>query len=170
MNTADALVKKAAMASASSLSTKVTYGASGIAIWSGVNLEAIGIIVGIVIAIISFLFNFYFRKKEHDLNVRLAHKQLDAVAHAAVSEDEKQKELINKVKEVFLKEFGNKENRVKVDRRVYYDPDYLGPERRKKVRRQSVTGDTDAAKALRAVLESTQRAIDELENGANKHS
>ena len=170
MNTADALVKKAAMASASSLSTKVTYGASGIAIWSGVNLEAIGIIVGIVIAIISFLFNFYFRKKEHDLNVRLAHKQLDAVAHAAVSEDEKQKELINKVKEVFLKEFGNKENRVEADRRVYDDPDYLGPERRKKVRRQSVTGDTDAARALRAVLESTQRVIDELENGANKHS
>ena len=170
MNTADALVKKAAMASASSLSTKVTYGASGIAIWSGVNLEAIGIIVGIVIAIISFLFNFYFRKKEHDLNVRLAHKQLDAVAHAAVSDDEKQRELINKVKEVFLKEFGNKENRVVADRRVYDDPDYLGPDRRKKVRRQSVTGDTDAAKALRVVLESTQRAIDELENGANKHS
>jgi hypothetical protein len=170
MNTADALVKKAAMASASSLSTKVTYGASGIAIWSGVNLEAIGIVVGIVIAIISFLFNFYFRKKEHDLNVRLAHKQLDAVAHAAVSEDEKQKELIKKVKEIYLKEFGDKENRKNGDRRVWDDPDYIGPERRKGVRRRSVSGDTDAAKALRAVLESTQKAIDELENGANKHS
>ena len=170
MNTADALVKKAAMASASSLSTKVTYGASGIAIWSGVNLEAIGIVVGIVIAIISFLFNFYFRKKEHDLNVRLAHKQLDAVAHAAVSEDEKQKELIKKVKEIYLKEFGDKENRKNGDRRVYDDPNYIGEERRKNSRRKSVTGDTDAAKALRAVLESTQRAIDELENGANKHS
>ena len=170
MNTADALVKRTAMASASSLSTKVTYGASGVTIWSGMNLETFGVLVGIVVAIISFLFNLYFRKKEHDLNVRLAHKQLEAVSVAAVSDDESQRRLINQVKEIFIEKFGNKENRKNGDRRVWDDPDYIGPERRKSVRRRSVSGDTDAARALRAVLESTQRAIDELENGTNKHS
>ena len=169
MNTADVLVKRTAMAGVSSLSSKVTYGASGVTIWSGLNLEAVGILVGIVIAIISFLVNLYYQKKKHNLDVLLAQEQLKKIAIASV--DESQRAVIDKVCEELVKQFGNANIRKKDDRRKNSDPNYSGVERRKNVRRQSaVSGDTDAAKALRAVLESTQRAIDELENGANKHS
>lgn len=113
--------------------------------------------------------NLYYQKKKHNLDVLLAQEQLKKIAIASV--DESQRAVIDKVCEELVKQFGNANIRKQGDRRKNSDPNYSGVERRKNVRRQSaVSGDTDAAKALRAVLESTQRAIDELENGANKHS
>lgn len=168
MDTRQTIAQRAALAGASSISSKVTYGASGATVFFGMNLEVATAVVGIAIALLSFFANMYYQRKKHNLDVLLAQAQLEKIATATV--DESQKVLIDKIRTELVKEFGNANQRKNGDRRVWNDPNYKGVERRKGTRRKSISGDTDAARALRTVTEVTKSALDELENGANKHS
>lgn len=163
--TRETITARAAMASASGLSSKVTYGASGVTVFAGLNLESVGVIVGIIIAIVSLFVNIYYQRKKHNLDVLLAHSQLEKIATATV--DENQRVLFERMRDELVKEFGNVNKRTAGDRRVYDDPNYAGIERRRGVRRKSVNGDTEAAKALSIVAHVTKNAVQELdkENG-----
>lgn len=165
MDTKQTIATRAAMAGASSVSSKVTYGASAGTAFAGMNLETTSVLIGIAIALLSFFANMYYQRKKHNLDVLLAQAQLEKIATATV--DESQKVLIDRIRAELVKEFGNPNQRKNGDRRVWNDPNYKGVERRKGIRRKSITGDTDAARALRTVTEVTKNALDELENGAN---
>lgn len=159
--TRDTITARAAMASASGLSSKVTYGASGVTVFAGMNLEAVSVIIGIFIAVISLLVNIYYQRKKHNLDVLLAQSQLEKIATATV--DESQRALMERMRDELIKEFGNVNKRSAGDRRVRNDPNYNGVERRRGIRRKSVNGDTEAAKALSIVASVTKNAIQELD-------
>lgn len=163
-STEKALATRAAAAVGSSLSSKASYGAAAGTAYFGFELEAWGVIVGIVVAVLTLLMNFYYQRKKYNLDVLLAQSQLEKIATATV--DENQRVLMDKVRDELIKEFGNVNKRENGDRRKNSNPNYDGVERRKGIRRKSVTGDTETAKALSIVANITQNAVRELDKRA----
>lgn len=154
------IAQRTAMAAASSLSSKTSYASAAGTVFFGVQIEVWGVLAGIIIGIITMLINVYFQKKKHNLDVLLAHSQLEKIANATF--DANQMALMEKLRADFFKEFGDVNKRKNGDRRVFDDPNYKGPERRKTNRREGPSGDCEVARTLRIVEKATRDALTEL--------
>lgn len=165
MGNQTSLVAKQASASlASSVSSKTTYGAAAGTTIMGFEMQEFGVLMGILIAVVTLCFNVYYQRQKHKLDVILAQSQLEKTATAAL--DKTQKELFEKVKAEFYEEFGDSNKRSGNDRRKGQDPNYKGEERRKGIRRESISGDSESAMELRKIFEDMQMAaikLNELE-------
>lgn len=163
--TESVILARASMATATSISSKTSYGAAVGTAFFGLELSDVGVIVGIIIAILTLAMNFYYQRKKFNLDVLLAQSQLEKVATAAV--DENQRVLFEKMRDELVAEFGNINKRSVTDRRKNDGSGYNGVERRKGIRRKSITGDSDAAKALNIVAEVTKQAVKEMDKDGN---
>lgn len=155
------LTQRAAMAAASSLSTKTSYAAAAGTAFFGIEAEVWGVFAGILIAAITMMVNIYYQKKKHNLDVLLAHSQLERIADAAI--DANQQALLDKLRGEFFAEFGDINKRKQGDRRQNSDPNYSGVERRKASRREGPSGDSDIARTMRIVAAATKDAVQVLE-------
>lgn len=155
------LTQRAAMAAASSLSTKTSYAAAAGTAFFGIEAEVWGVFAGILIAAITMMVNIYYQKKKHNLDVLLAHSQLERIADAAI--DANQQALLDKLRGEFFAEFGDINKRKQSDRRQNSDPNYSGVERRKASRREGPSGDSDIARTMRIVAAATKDAVQVLE-------
>ncbi len=160
-DTEKVLMLRASVATTTSFSSKGSYAAAAGTAFFGLELQEWGVIISLLIAILTLTMNFYFQRKKFNLDVLLAHSQLEKVATAAV--DENQRALFEKMRDELVAEFGNVNQRENGDRRKNSNPNYNGVERRKGVRRKSVSGDTEAAKALSIVAEVTKAAVREMD-------
>ncbi len=155
------IAQRTAMAAASSLSSKTSYASAAGTVFFGVQIEVWGVLAGIVIGILTMLINVYFQKKKHNLDVLLAHSQLEKIANATF--DANQKALMDKLRADFFKEFGDVNKRKNGDRRVFDDPNYTGPERRIANRREGPSGDSPVARTMRIVAKATKDALHEID-------
>lgn len=155
------LTQRAAMAAASSLSSKTSYAAAAGTAFFGLEAEVWGVLAGILIAIITMCVNIYYQKKKHNLDVLLAHSQLERIADAAI--DVSQQALLEKLRNEFVAEFGDVNKRKNGDRRQNTNPNYKGVERRKASRREGPSGDSEVARTMRVVAAATKDAMEALE-------
>ena len=160
-DTAVLVAKQATVAGITTTTSRATYASSGMTMIAGLNVEAWGVIAGIVVALVTLGANIYFQRQKHKIDVMLAQAQLEKTATAAV--DKAQKEILEKMLDNFKEEFGENNKRKGGDRRIYNDPNYRGPEKRVLQRRQSISGDTEDAKTLRELVLAAQEAARKLE-------
>lgn len=160
-DTASLIAKQATAAGITTTTSRVSYASSGVTMFAGINIEAWGVIAGIVVAVVTLCVNIYYQRKKHQLDVLLAQSQLEKSATTAV--DNAQKQLIEKMMTQFKVEFGDRDKRKNGDRRIWDDPNYKGPERRVGPRRQSISGDGDDAKTLRELVATAQETAKKLE-------
>ena len=160
-DTAALVAKQATVAGITTTTSRATYASSGMTMIAGLNVEAWGVIAGIVVALVTLGANIYFQRQKHKIDVMLAQAQLEKTATAAV--DKAQKEILEKMLDNFKEEFGENNKRKGGDRRIYNDPNYRGTEKRVRQRRQSISGDTEDAKTLRELVLAAQEAARKLE-------
>lgn len=160
-DTAALVAKQATVAGITTTTSRATYASSGMTMIAGLNVEAWGVIAGIVVALVTLGANIYFQRQKHKIDVMLAQAQLEKTATAAV--DKAQKEILEKMLDNFKEEFGENNKRKGGDRRIYNDPNYRGSEKRVRQRRQSISGDTEDAKTLRELVLAAQEAARKLE-------
>lgn len=151
---------RATIAGITSTTSKVSYGSAGVTMFAGLNIEAWGVIAGIVVAVLTLCVNVYYQRKKHKLDVLLAQSQLEKTAISAV--DKAQQDILQKMMNDFKVQFGDLNKRKSGDRRVFDDPNYKGPERRVGSRRGSINGDGEDAKTLRELVQTSKEMMEKL--------